>query len=1106
MDSHATSPQSPTNITLAGNIFFYCSGYQHLSICLAEGFKELGIPFYSNINYWKISPEREEYLFCYDSNVTPDDCSIVVIDKNWIFSNQPFPEDLFHSARQYITVYLDDMDGPSSPFSDWMSDFDFIFRTHLNKRTQNHRKFIPWAFGLSNRILRETRDIPNFQQRKNSLLDNFRVSQEQARVGNWWVKVDQGMLLAEQGVIVADHPIRPWVRNHFFPLIRRILPVEEIIDNFDDPPSDSYHYLQWEQTGHRHYPNYYKRLKEFVACAGFGGWMVPSSTSQETFVEWWDSWRFWESLAAGCVTFHVDFDKYGITLPVMPENWRHYIGIDLDDIQSTVERITSDLGILEKISTEGRRWAIENYGPIPTAIRFLKTISSMLSYGSSTQESLKIKGNQALFQPMVSLSALLPLKLGEVNLIIFPDWSQSEESLFLELERVIRAIMTHPDRHRLTLLIVTSNITEEDANLILSSVTMNFLLQENLDVSEGLEISLIGNLEEIQWKALLPRLQARIILENQNQQLIAQAKAETILAYELESFIDKQVDQFFFELGNKLFQERRWQEAINQYQKVLKLKIGDADLYWHLSECFKQINLLNEAFSTLREGIQLYPNEGGLHFALVINLQGSGRLQEAISNAVAASDLLPDDYTFKILKNLILPIVYDTQDEISFYRQRFIRGLNDLVQQTSLKTPEEQRNALAGIGRFTNFYLSYQAYNDIELQRQYGNLVHQIMGANYPHWVTPLSMPPLKENNKIRIGYVSAYLHSYSGTLWLTGWLRHCDQQSFEIYCYYIGNEPDAITQKFQEYSNVFHHIPHNLEAACEQITADQLHILVFPEIGMNPQTMQMAALRLAPVQCVAWGHPVTSGLPTIDYFLSSELMEPENAQEHYSETLIRLPNIGVSYPKPSIPPKVKTRSDFQLGDDAVIYLCCQAPFKYLPQYDFIFAEIARRVPQAQFVFLRGSLLKPRLNRAFAAVELDSKDYCVFLTVPERLDYLMINLLSDVYLDTFSWSGGNTTLEAIACSLPVVTCPGEFMRGRHSDSFLRMLGVTDTITENEAEYIEFAVRLGLDPSWRGKIAARMSECHDLLYDDTACVVGLEAFYKQVVQKNLMQSN
>ncbi|MBE9037328.1 O-linked N-acetylglucosamine transferase, SPINDLY family protein [aff. Roholtiella sp. LEGE 12411] len=554
-------------------------------------------------------------------------------------------------------------------------------------------------------------------------------------------------------------------------------------------------------------------------------------------------------------------------------------------------------------------------------------------------------------------------------------------------------------------------------------------------------------------------------------------------------------------MSNKLFFEGKWKEAIAQYQKLLEIQSGNADIYWNLSYCYRQLNLLQEYFNTLQQGIQLYPTEGRLHFSLIIDLRRNGHIQEAIASSEKANECLPNDYTFKILRYLIVPSIYENQEEINFYRQRFTQGLQDLVQQTSLKTTKEKNSALLGIGRLTNFYLSYQAQNDIDLQRKYGKLVHKIMAANYPQWVIPLSTPKLKLNNKIRIGYISHYLHSYSGTLWLTGWLRYCDRSIFEIYCYYIGNEPDAITQQFQEYSDVFHHIHHNLSAACEQIIADKLHILVFPEIGMNPQTMQMAGLRLAPVQCTAWGHPVTTGLPTIDYFLSSELMEPENAQEYYSEKLIRLPNIGVSYPKPNIPPVIKTRSDFQLPNDAVIYLCCQAPFKYLPQYDFIFAEIAHCVPQAKFVFLRGGLLQSRLKRAFAAIGLNSEDYCIFLTIPERLDYLMINLLSDVYLDTFTWSGGNTTLEAIACNLPIVTCPGEFMRGRHSYSFLKMLGVTDTIAQNETEYINIAIKLGLDPALRRIIAQRVSQNHNRLFDDKACVAGLETFYKQVCSKH-----
>ncbi|QFS43151.1 glycosyltransferase [Nostoc sphaeroides] len=713
----------------------------------------------------------------------------------------------------------------------------------------------------------------------------------------------------------------------------------------------------------------------------------------------------------------------------------------------------------------------------------------------------KSEKNNLTTREEVSITDALGVKYGNINIIIFPDWSESEDLLILELEQVIKTVLNHYDSNQITLLINTNGICEDDANLVLSTVAMNLLLTENFDITVECEISVLENLDEIELRAIIPFLHGRIILQHENLEGLALSLIEDIPAYEIESFNNIHIEQLVFDLSNRLFQEGRWKEAIAQYQKLLEIQSGDADIYYNLSYCYRQLNLLNEYFQTLQEGIKLYPQEGRLHFSLIIDLRRNGHIQEAILSAEKAAKCLPNDYTFKILKYLTVPSIYENKEEINFYRQRFIQGLQDLIQQTYLKTTEEQQSALAGIGRLTNFYLSYQAQNDIDLQRQYAKLVHKIMAANYPQWVVPLSMPKLQPNQKIRIGYASHYLHSYSGTLWLTGWLRYCDRQNFEIYCYYTGNEPDPVTQQFQNYSDVFHHIPYNLSAACEQIIADKLHILVFPEIGMDAQTMQMAGLRLAPLQCVAWGHPVTTGLPTIDYFLSSELMEPENAQEHYSEKLIRLPNIGVSYPKPYIPPVIKTRSDFGLEDDAVIYLCCQAPFKYLPQYDFIFAEIARRLPQAKFVFLRGTLLEPRLKRAFAAVGLNSEDYCVFLNIPERLDYLMINLLSDIYLDTFTWSGGNTTLEAIACNLPIVTCPGEFMRGRHSDSFLQMLGVTDTIAENETEYIEIAVKLGLDRGWRGTIAERMSQNHDHLFDDKACVEGLEAFYKEVCSKH-----
>ncbi len=142
-------------------------------------------------------------------------------------------------------------------------------------------------------------------------------------------------------------------------------------------------------------------------------------------------------------------------------------------------------------------------------------------------------------------TTLLSLNLREINLIVFPDWLQPEESLGLELQRVISAIATHPASEKITLLIDTTNISPEDAELLLSGVTMNLLMEEDIDISESLEISLVVNLADIQWQALLPHIQARIILSAENQEAIALYRVN-IPAFELENFLAQQNEQFFF--------------------------------------------------------------------------------------------------------------------------------------------------------------------------------------------------------------------------------------------------------------------------------------------------------------------------------------------------------------------------------------------------------------------------------------------------------------------------------------------------------------------------------------------------------------------------------
>ncbi len=133
-------------------------------------------------------------------------------------------------------------------------------------------------------------------------------------------------------------------------------------------------------------------------------------------------------------------------------------------------------------------------------------------------------------------TTLLALNLRDTNLIVFPNWSLSEEILVEELQQLIKTVATHPDKNHITLLIDTSGIAEEDAAIMLSDATVNLLMEEDLQVNEEPELSLLGQLSEIQWEALLSRLSARIVLENENQQAIAQARANSIPSCQLDHF------------------------------------------------------------------------------------------------------------------------------------------------------------------------------------------------------------------------------------------------------------------------------------------------------------------------------------------------------------------------------------------------------------------------------------------------------------------------------------------------------------------------------------------------------------------------------------------
>ncbi|MEO0685268.1 MAG: tetratricopeptide repeat protein, partial [Cyanobacteria bacterium J06649_11] len=297
-----------------------------------------------------------------------------------------------------------------------------------------------------------------------------------------------------------------------------------------------------------------------------------------------------------------------------------------------------------------------------------------------------------------------------------------------------------------------------------------------------------------------------------------------------------------------------------------------------------------------------------------------------------------------------------------------------------------------------------------------------------------------------------------------------------------------------------------SIERWCETIAEDKLHILIFPEFGMDPTTVNLGCLRLAPIQMTSWGHPETSGLPTIDYYLSSDLMESENAQENYTEKLVRLPNLSIHYTPLQIQLEAVSRTDIGVKEDEILFWCCQSLYKYLPNHDDVFPRIAKELSNAKFIFIQHEsedvikVFRKRLNSAFEQLGLNSQDYCLFLPRMRPQKFAGVSAIADVFLDSIGWSGCNSSLESVAHNLPIVTLPGDLMRGRHSMAILKMMGIEETIASSKEEYVRIAVSLGKDSQYRQHMSAKVAQNKHKLYGDLKPVRALENFLLEVVNK------
>ena len=537
--------------------------------------------------------------------------------------------------------------------------------------------------------------------------------------------------------------------------------------------------------------------------------------------------------------------------------------------------------------------------------------------------------------------------------------------------------------------------------------------------------------------------------------------------------VDPEFADAAFNLGNTLRQQQKYASAVDSYGRAI------AANPMHTGALNNLALVLDEQGKT--------EAAAKAYILLADALQDLGRGGDAVKAYWQSLDRVPNP-GIEIMAALLTPVIPASTAEIDESRQRVTTALTTLSDRgIALRDP-------LPYGSGTIFYSAYQGRNDRDLRTR---LAKFYLGAS-PElgWVAPHCVNYSGPSGRIRVGVASRFLRpdhpigKHFGAI-----ADRFDANRFEVHRFGFGQP--AFSPAPSETI-----LPHDdLATMRERVAEARLDVMFYPDIGMEPCTYFLAFSRLAPVQCVTFGHPVTTGIPNIDYFISSASLEPPGAQQHYSETLVLLDGIPSVIQRPEPTGAAPRREDFGLPANARLYACAQNPIKFHPDFDTVVASILRRDPQGVLVLFDANkndfwnrLLLQRFQHSMPDV------VARVVVVPFLKFGAFLGFLAtvDAVLDTPYFSGGTSTYEAFALGIPIVAWEGEFARGRQTAALYRKMGITELIASSTDRYVNLALRLAQDKAWRAQRQADLMQRQDILYDNDAAIDELGRFFVEAV--------
>jgi predicted O-linked N-acetylglucosamine transferase (SPINDLY family) len=536
--------------------------------------------------------------------------------------------------------------------------------------------------------------------------------------------------------------------------------------------------------------------------------------------------------------------------------------------------------------------------------------------------------------------------------------------------------------------------------------------------------------------------------------------------------------------------------SMQRWTEVLRLAPRSAIALHGYAAALNALRLFDDALDREEQALAIDPDhllalDGARKLA-----QFAGEVDKARQYGQRLLALQPSDAT-RIATELALPVVHESLAAIAQTREHFESALDELrAMPLSVEQPDETVGNLS-------FYLAYHGKDNRVIQGKLGRLM--IQACPDLTWQAKHCRDYRRGGGRLRIGFASELLKNHSIGRTSSGLIAELDRERFEVYTLNLpgsATNDDRIREFIRGHSDHWLQFSGNLEKVRREIADLKLDILFYQDIGMTPFSYFLAYSRLAPVQCVSFGHPDTTGVPNLDYFVSNDLYEPDGAQQHYTERLVALrdlPTLAYYY-RPEQPQVSVTRSDWGFAETDHLYLCAQTLFKLHPDFDELLAGILARDPRAHIVLIDGQTRcwRLRLEQRFAQTMGELARRISFINRVDGARYLALLKMVDVVLDTIHFNGMNSSLEAFAMGTPVVTWPKHLQRGRHTQAMYRQMQMPEMIAADAAGYIDLAVRLGTEPDYRRSVGLDIEERSGILFENRRVVEEFGRFFESAL--------